>query len=116
MDIWNQMDNNPPISFDKRTWYLNLNTKQWIQGPDLPYGRADHTCSLVTKPSRKIVIAGGTRVVDLHKLVYEGKQCQIGTSVFQQNINCKEHDIWYNQRLRGVDILDLDTNRITPGE
>ena len=42
------------------TFYLNLETKQWTRGPDLRQGRAYLTCSLITKPSPKIVIVGGS--------------------------------------------------------
>ena len=41
------------------TWYVNLNSKKWIRGPDLSQGRSDLTCSLITKPSKQIVIVGG---------------------------------------------------------
>ena len=119
-----EWQDDPDISFDKRTWYLDLNTKQWTQGPDLLYGRADHTCSLVTKPSRKIVIAGGTRMLKKNWKVHitSGPQAcrpkckeRWGTGPDCRNL-CQERDAWYNQRIKRVDILDLDKNQITQGE
>ena len=43
----------------KNTYYLNLDNKQWIRGPDMTRTRYTFTCSLITKPTPQIVIVGG---------------------------------------------------------
>ena len=67
------------------TWYINPNDpKKLTRGPNLSQGRSDLTCSLITKPSPQIVIAGGyskyndpskrTDVLDLNtKTAVQGK-------------------------------------------
>ena len=46
------------------TYYLNLDDKQWTQGPDMSTKRYAHTCSLINSPSQQIVIVGGKTVGD----------------------------------------------------
>jgi len=68
------------------TYYLNIDTKQWTQGPDLTLARSYLTCSLITKPFPQIVIVDG----------YADRPNQAG-----------------NKR---VDILNLQTNELTKGQ
>ena len=43
----------------KETYYLNLETKEWTDGPKMSVERQKHTCSYVSKPIRRVVIVGG---------------------------------------------------------
>ena len=43
----------------RETYYLNIVTGQWTEGPLLSEGRRYHQCGLLNKPSPQIVVVGG---------------------------------------------------------
>ena len=73
------------------TYLLDLNTKQWTQGPSMNHCRFWHSCSLITNATtgeREVVIVGGTDQ--------------------QRENRCK-----YIQQ---VEIVNLDTMQVRNGE
>ena len=75
------------------TWYLHLDKtpQEWTRGPDLSQGRYALTCSFIAQPFRQIVIVVGV----------EWSGVGVGTEYPETDM---------------VDILDLETNLITPGK
>lgn len=73
------------------TYLLDLNTKQWTQGPNMTHCRFWHSCSLITNATsgeREVVIVGGTDQ--------------------QRENRC--------QYIKEVEIVNLDTMQVRNGE
>ena len=130
-------------SFHSMTWYLNLDDQEWTRGPDLPLltpPATDLACSLISKPSRRVVITGG--IIVQTDVVYTGQsQTDFDNQVYNDvfGINGNPNNYFYNgrnieldrsftcphdhectdryQRTNAVHTLDLDTNSfMAPGK
>lgn len=51
-------------SVSKKSYFYNVESKEWTKGPDLQIGRADHSCGMVRQSngsdSFSIIVAGGS--------------------------------------------------------
>ena len=74
---WTTRISSPPISencapsYRDRTYFYNMETNSWTNGPTMEMTRSYHTCDLVTHAdgTRDIVIVGG-----------QGTTCSLGTN------------------------------------
>jgi len=103
------------------TYYLNIDTKQWTQGPDMTVKRCWFSCSLITKPFPQIVIVAGYgagRAVDILNLetneLTSGQDFPVGIHGHSQVVN--EDKAVILGGASNLDIYEYDAQKAGSGE